>query len=256
MEDLFKKEPKKDKMNNKNYIKKEGVFYFQLSDGREWCPSRQNRGTVYTYKEASLKDSKNLYAKTLDFVAIDFETATRKEQMPCQIGVVVVRNGEIDEKVMRYIQPPQNIYSKLCTKIHGIAPERTMDEPFFDEVWNDIKQYFENEFIVMHNASFDISVLEKALSHYEIEMPNITGYSCTCELFDKMALDKVCTMYGIEIDNHHDGLCDAEACAKLYLAYVNSKTPILSKEEVEEIYRHKNDNSKGIESVQLNFLHE
>lgn len=40
-----------------------------------------------------------------------------------------------------------------------------------------------------------------------------------------MTLDKACSLYGIELSNHHDGLCDAKACAQLYLNWVNNVEP-------------------------------
>ena len=36
--------------------------------------------------------------KELNFTAIDFETATLKERYPCQVGLAIVRNGEIVKK--------------------------------------------------------------------------------------------------------------------------------------------------------------
>lgn len=254
MDDLFKTQKNEQKGKQKNYTKKDGVFYFNLSDGRQWCPSRQNRGTVYNYQEESLKDYKNIIYKTLDFVAIDFETATKKEQMPCQIGIIVVRNGKVDERIERYIQPPNNIYSKQCTKIHGITPSKTEHELSFSEVWEEIKQYFDGEFIVMHNASFDITVLEKALDYYELEYPSIIGYSCTCELFNKMSLDKACKMFDIKLDNHHNGLCDAEACAYLYLSFVNNTPPKYSIDEIDKINETNIVEKEDIE--QLSFFSE
>ena len=44
-----------------------------------------------------------------DFIAVDFETATNS-RMACQIGIVVVRNGNITERISKLIQPPFNEY--------------------------------------------------------------------------------------------------------------------------------------------------
>lgn len=87
-----------------------------------------------------------------NFIAIDFETATPK-RMPCQIGIVVVKEGLIVERISRLIQPLDNKYAKQCIRVHGITPEMTKDTPTFDVVWNDIKMYFEGNFVIAHNAS-------------------------------------------------------------------------------------------------------
>ena len=42
------------------------------------------------------------------FIAVDFETATYN-RMACQVGIVVVRNGVITERISNFIQPPITI---------------------------------------------------------------------------------------------------------------------------------------------------
>ena len=204
-----------------NHIVKNGVVYLKLEDGRLWCPSLQARGTRYNVSKIELKKKKYNEYTTTNFVAIDFETATQKERFPCQIGITVVRNGIIDESFSRLIQPHNNEYSNSCIMVHHIMPQHTMNEPLFPEVWNDIKQYFEGEFIVAHNASFDIDVLCKALDFYNLEKPEILGYACTCDIFDRKPLNLLCKEYGIKL-NHHEAKSDSKACAQLYLCHINN----------------------------------
>lgn len=204
--------------NGRNYTKLNGKFFLKLEDNRSWCPSRQMRGDA-EYELTKLINKKDNFHKTLNFTAIDFETATRSDRMPCQIGVVVVRNGEIVKRICRLIQPPYNKYSNACISVHGITPNQTIDEPCFASVWKDIEGYFINSFIVAHNAAFDIDVLQRALEYYGIELPNISGCACTMDINNKLSLAKACDLYGINLQAHHDALCDAECCANLYLCY-------------------------------------
>lgn len=204
-----------------NYIVKDGVVYIKLEDGRLWCPSLQGRGTRYNVSKIDLKKKKYNDFITNNFTAIDFETSTQKERFPCQIGITVVRNGIIEENFSRLIQPHNNEYSKSCIMVHHIMPQHTENEPLFPEVWNDIKQYFEGEFLVAHNASFDIDVLCKALDFYDIEKPEILGYACTCDIFNKKPLNVLCKEYAINL-NHHHAKSDSESCAKLYLCHINN----------------------------------
>lgn len=37
--------------------------------------------------------------KNANFIAIDFETATTSTRMPCQIGIVVVKEGQIVDRI-------------------------------------------------------------------------------------------------------------------------------------------------------------
>ena len=155
------------------------------------------------------------------FTAIDFETATSKNDYPCQLGIIVVENGVISKRISEYIRPPKNEYSQISISIHGITPDITKDKSDFSVVWNNVKQYIENRTVIAHNASFDISVLNKALEYHGINFPFIKEVICTKDLFNGYSLHDLCEYYKIDLPNHHDGLCDAEACANLYIKYVS-----------------------------------
>ena len=142
-----------------------------------------------------------------DFVAIDFETA--HSRVPCQIGIAVVEKGEITETRSFLIQPPDNEYSPYTIKIHGITPDMTANAPLFPEVWEQIKPYIENRVIVAHNLQFDLSVLIESLKYYDIPLPRIAGLIDSMGFCGNESLSNACRHYGIIIDHHHDGECDA-----------------------------------------------
>jgi len=101
----------------------------------------------------------------------------------------------------------------------------TSNSPSFEEVWEDISKYLIEQDIVCHNASFDISKLESTLSYYGIPVPDFTSI-CTYQIYGEK-LDQCCENNGIEFSDHHDALADAEACAKLYLNYLESNGEIV-----------------------------
>ncbi|MBQ0047645.1 MAG: 3'-5' exoribonuclease [Prevotellaceae bacterium] len=252
----------KAKKTDKNYIKDDGVVYIKLSDGRLWCPSLQARGTKYEITEISLKSMRDNTIRTKDFVAIDFETA-KSYSNPCQIGIAVVRNGIIEESFERLIKPRDNKYSRDTIKVHGITPERTENEDEFPIVWNDIKQYFEDEYIVAHNAKFDISVLQSVLDEYKIDYPSIRSWMCTCELVHNWPLGVACEAFDIEFDEekHHGARYDAEACAKIYLSIVNNESivPNFNADEVRARHKAAEDRRKNVslfcKKISLNKLY-
>lgn len=153
------------------------------------------------------------------FVAIDFETATTS-RFPCQMGIVVVRGGQIVEKKEYLIKPPENKYSRNCIWVHGITPDKTKDCQEFFELWPEIREYLRCEVIVAHNMDFDISVLETVLRYYKLDFPPITSLTCTCKLYNGNKLSSVIAALGMDLINHHDALFDAEMCAKIFLAYL------------------------------------
>ena len=167
--------------------------------------------------------------KVKNFVAIDFETA--KALDPCQIGMAIVKNGEIVQTINHLIRPINNEYQRQTIAVHHITPKMTESEPSFPEIWEKIKTYFENAYIVAHNADFDINVLCTTLDYYGLSRPQIEGYICTCDLNNRENLELACARYGISLAKHHDGEDDALNCAKLFLAYVNGE-PQLTNEEI------------------------
>jgi DNA polymerase-3 subunit epsilon len=84
------------------------------------------------------------------FTAIDFETATRHRVSICQIGLVRVEEGKIVKKISQLVQPPDNYFEFMNTRIHGITPRETEDSPTFDQIWKSIRKYFHNQTVVAH----------------------------------------------------------------------------------------------------------
>lgn len=158
----------------------------------------------------------------MNFVAIDFETANEKRNSPCSIGIVFVKNGEIIEKVHHLIKPKEIRFMPINIGIHGIRPHMVQNELEFDKVWEKINHYFNDNLVIAHNASFDISVLRNTLELYNIEMPSFQ-YICTMKLsrnfysnIDNVRLNTVNNFLGYEFQ-HHDALEDAMACSNILL---------------------------------------
>lgn len=189
-----------------------------------------------------------------NFIAIDFETATPK-RMPCQIGLVVVKEGVIVKKINELIQPPQNKYSVSCTKIHGITPEHTLNSPTFDILWDKIKPYFDKNFIVAHNIDFDYDVLEKALSYYNIQHPIIMGCACTYQL-SETNLEEACYINNIPLPSHHDAACDAEACARLFLKYLDGELYAIDRSSMPKQAEEQTEEQKAYNEFYSNFIQE
>lgn len=164
------------------------------------------------------------------FTAIDFETASSAYFSACAVGIVKVVGREVVAKEYFLIQPPDNYYDKVNINIHGIKPEDTASADSFPAVWEKIKQYFNDTYIVAHNAVFDMSVLKATLDYYDIEQPNFIYFDSisvsrlNIPYGEKVAngLAECCAFYKIPLCEHHNALCDAEACACLVLYALNN----------------------------------
>lgn len=168
----------------------------------------------------------------MDFITIDFETATSQRHSPCEIGLTFVKGNQIVETKSWLIQPINNEYDGFNIYIHGITPKDTVDKPEFNVIWNEIKPLIENQFLIAHNAGFDISVLRKTLELYQLPFPTL-DYSCSY-IFSKKVwegltaydLKTLCKVNDITL-NHHRAGADSKATAELaikafQIAAVNS----------------------------------
>lgn len=159
----------------------------------------------------------------INFIAIDFETATGKRASICEAGICVVRDGEIVETRSWLVRPQGNSYSYWNMQIHGIRPNDTVYSPEFPEIWAEICEYLKDiPVLVAHNAAFDIGCIRHSLELYGIKKPDITYY---CSLraarrlynFGCNSLDYLCDQFKISYGQHHRAGNDAEMCARLFL---------------------------------------
>ena len=157
----------------------------------------------------------------MDFIAIDFETATAERDSPCEIGLTFVQSWNIIETKSWLIKPicyPHFDYFNIA--IHGISPEDVENEPEFDELWEEVRPLVENKFLIAHNAGFDFSVLKRTLEAYDLEYP-VLDYSCSY-IFSKKVwaglpaydLKTLCQYNNIDL-KHHRAAADSKATAEL-----------------------------------------
>jgi len=158
------------------------------------------------------------------FAAIDFETANYYPSSVCSVGIVIVRNGEITEKIYRLIRPEPEWYSYWNTRTHGLTAEDTKNAPVFSEVWAEIAPRIAGLPLVAHNSPFDEGCLRAAHRVYQMDYPDYE-FHCTCrasrKLFGKSLpnhqLHTVSAHCGFDLTQHHHALADAEACAVIAL---------------------------------------
>ena len=158
----------------------------------------------------------------MDFITIDFETATAQRDSPCEIGLTFVKNRQIVKTKSWLIKPMYEEFDFFNVHIHGIHPFHVKNEPEFDQLWMEIGPLLENQFLIAHNAGFDMSVLRRTLEAYQIPFPTL-NYSCSY-IFSKKVwqglpsynLETLCRINNIELKHHRAGP-DSKATAELSL---------------------------------------
>lgn len=166
------------------------------------------------------------------FVAVDVEWATR-DQMICQIGLAVVRNGEIAQRHMWRIQPPGNAYDETLYSRHHVRPETTATAPTLEEAWPEIQPYLLMGELWAHNAvSAEMPAFQKSLAEYGIPCDWL-DIRDSRELFLRPDCDggnglpQCCMAMNVPFDEtmHHDALYDAETLAELLIRYAEGFRP-------------------------------
>ena len=162
----------------------------------------------------------------LNFASIDFETANYNRSSICSLGIVIVKNGVVVDKIYSLVRPRPNFYCSWATDIHGLSYYDTLNEPEFPEVWEGIKPKLRNLPLDAHNSPFDAGCLKAVHDLYEIQYPNYEFY-CTYRMakrefpnLENHQLHTVAAHVGYDLENHHHALADAEACAKIALQII------------------------------------
>lgn len=176
----------------------------------------------------------------MDYYTIDFETANEMLTSACSIGICGVENKKIVfEKY--YLINPEEYFSPFNIMIHNIKEEDVKDAPNFQELWDEIKIYFDNTIVFSHNASFDFTVLKCLFEKYKISKPTF-HFGCTVKIarglwndreLPNHKLDTVAKYLGIEF-NHHHALNDARVCVDI----INAGLKMYQVYDVCELYQN------------------
>ena len=159
-----------------------------------------------------------------DFAAIDFEIANNHLSSVCSVGVVIVREGQITDRIYRLICPEPEWYWWRFTQIHGLSAASTMNAAVFPKVWDEIAPKIEGLPLVAHNSAFDEGCLRAVYRVYQMDYPDYK-FHCTRNAsrrtFGKTLpnhqLHTVAKHCGYDLQYHHHALYDAEACAVIAL---------------------------------------
>lgn len=164
----------------------------------------------------------------MNFVAIDFETANPKRTSACSLGIAVVKNSEITETKYWLIRPHPFEFNYFNKLVNGFGEDKLYNKPLFRDHWSEIQPYLENQTIIAHNASFDVSVLLNTLDHYEIDYPHFR-YLCSFKASQKIfknlinhQLDTIANTLGIYF-THHNAVEDAKATAEVLLHMIRAR---------------------------------
>jgi DNA polymerase-3 subunit epsilon len=159
---------------------------------------------------------------SLDFVAIDFETATPDRGSACAVGLVQIRGGEITGSWYSLCQPPTGLdVDPKNQRIHGISSGDLVGAPTFAAVAGDIWTRVGLDVVAAHNAPFDRGVWEASWQMSGFAAPRFEWLD-TAKLARsvlgsgsvKLPDAAAALGFGFEGSHHHAG-DDALMCARV-----------------------------------------
>lgn len=162
----------------------------------------------------------------LSFAVVDTETTGMfsEHNRIMDIGIVLVKNGEIIDKWETLIDPEQEVpywitnYTKLTTR-------DVIGKPYFKTFAPKITKYLDGSIFVAHNVGFDYWFLYHEMRRLGLEFsyPKL----CTVQLGKRLVphlphfnLDELSEYYGIKISARHRALPDAEATALILIEFL------------------------------------
>lgn len=179
---------------------------------------------IYGMEAYMLDDTKELYDESFadEYVVFDIET-TGLDPNSCaitEIGAVRLRKGEIIDTFSTFVDPQMPISAQI-TDLTGITDEMVKGAPAAGEALQMFKKFAGDTPLAAHNASFDLSFIDKYAEQAGIIFEN--ERLDTLWLIKRMfpdrksySLGKLAADFGIKF-KHHRALSDAECTAKLMI---------------------------------------
>jgi len=162
---------------------------------------------------------------SLDFTAVDFQTASSHPGSVCAVGLVRIRDGQVAGKSGGLVRPPDGLgeFADFQTSLHGITAEMVATAPPWRKVAAWIGQYAGSDVLVCHNATFTIGVLRNACAADSVPPPT-ADFLCTTLLarqsfrLPSYRLPFVADKCGIELAGRHHVLINARGAALVAVA--------------------------------------
>ncbi len=177
----------------------------------------------------------------MEYVAIDFETASGSPDSACAIGLVRKdAEGITLDSFYSLIRPPRLAFDPHCTAVHHLDPADIMKAPTIADIWDEIASFIGLSPLVAHNAPFDINVLRSSAAAWGIDTPH-NDYFCTLSLSRKLwkgrrsySLTALAESLGWEYDAHN-ALADSDTCGRLFARLCGNS--LFDDEEAKRFFR-------------------
>ncbi len=154
-----------------------------------------------------------------------------------EIGCVELINRKLTRNNKHFYLNPERDSHEDALKVHGISNEFLKDKPKFAEVVDELLTYCAGAEIIIHNAPFDLSFLNKELELIgkPIFKGGVASVVDTLVMAKEMypgkrnSLDALCDRLGVDNSGRtlHGALLDAELLADVYINLTRGQDALL-----------------------------
>ena len=154
-----------------------------------------------------------------------------------EIGCVELLNRKLTGNNLHFYVNPERDSHEDALKVHGISNEFLRDKPKFAAIADQLLDYLRDAEVIIHNAPFDISFLNKEMER--LGRPPITSILSQVtdslvmakEMFPgkRNGLDALCDRLGVDNSGRtlHGALLDAELLADVYINMTRGQDALL-----------------------------
>jgi DNA polymerase III subunit epsilon len=154
-----------------------------------------------------------------------------------EIGCVELLNRKLTGNNLHFYVNPERDSHEDALKVHGISNEFLRDKPKFAAIADQLLDYLRDAEVIIHNAPFDISFLNKEMER--LGQPAITtilgqvtdSLVMAKEMFPgkRNGLDALCDRLGVDNSGRtlHGALLDAELLADVYINMTRGQDALL-----------------------------
>ena len=158
-----------------------------------------------------------------------------------EIGCVELLNRKLTGNNLHFYINPERDSHEDALKVHGITTEFLRDKPKFAAIAEELVAYLQGAELIIHNAPFDLSFLNKEMAL--LGRPAITTVAESVidtlvmakELFPgkRNGLDALCSRLDVDNSNRtlHGALLDAELLADVYINMTRGQNALVMDEE-------------------------
>ncbi len=151
----------------------------------------------------------------------------------------LINDQHTERKFHSYYNPDGVIISQQSEEIHGLSNAFLTKFDRFDDSIDSFLEFVGDSQLIVHNAQFDISMINNALKRKNREQINMSNVLCTLELAKKKFpgsknnLNALCRRFNISLESRdkHGALTDCYLLLRVYIELMGGKQENLSFKE-------------------------